>query len=479
MSAWRCYTRSQSLPSGTVAPLAAKARSLKSGLIQIVAEIINRLAREGVFRREDAFEYLANTREAWTSADEEAAIATTDPFASGDPGDEEAEDDSDEEEKIEEEPLSQLIERLDATVFGLIEALDADRADLPRLLDEALRGSLWARQIEREDSKTKALHEAILQARANVIWANTSAIERKGHFAMGVGLEAGLAIDAMAEDLAALIDRADLASLSGDEDELVDALAGLAERLLVIRPFIPDKRNALPATWRTLLKQWVSGVDVNILGADNMRIVEDAFTYRLVWALEAIRTRRMSLGWSHEIIAGGAAATLETGVPYFMMAMLIRAGLPSRRAAMIAVRDGSASFVTPAEMREWLGGNAITALQHQGDWPTPELAELWRRFREQVLGGGIRAWSIASWKRLLDLPDGVPRPSPGLYRIETDDPDTTWLSTADYRRIAPFKKSVHDLKPSLFVARVAGGTSVADITRIGQGKANWPSATAS
>jgi hypothetical protein len=82
-----------------------------------------------------------------------------------------------------------------------------------------------------------------------------------------------------------------------------------------------------------------------------MRIVEDAFTYRLVWALEAIRTRRMSLGWSPEIIAGGAAATLETGVPQFMMAMLIRAGLPSRRAAMIAVRDGSAFFVTPAEMR--------------------------------------------------------------------------------------------------------------------------------
>jgi hypothetical protein len=52
-----------------------------------------------------------------------------------------------------------------------------------------------------------------------------------------------------------------------------------------------------------------------------MRIVEDAFTYRLVWALEAIRTRRMSLGWSPETIAGGAAATLETGVPQFMMAI--------------------------------------------------------------------------------------------------------------------------------------------------------------
>ena len=453
-----------------------KARTLRSGLIQIVAEIITRLAREGVLDHDHAFEYLANAREAWTSADEEAAIAA--PFASGDPGDDEAEDDGDEEEKDEEELLSQLVERLDATVFGLVEALDADRADLPRLLDEALKGSLWARQIAREGEDTKRLHEAILQARANVIWVNTTATARRGHFAMGVGLEAGLAIDAMANDLEALIDRADLAALAGDEAELSDALAGLAERLLVIRPFVPDQNNALPITWRTLLKQWVSGTDVNVIGADNMRIVEDAFTYRLVWALEAIRTRRMSLGWLPEIIAGGAAATLETGVPQFMMAMLIRAGLPSRRAAITAVRDGSASFVTPAQMREWLGSNEITALTDQGDWPTVEMAALWKRFREEALSGGIQAWSVASWKRLLDLPDGAARPSQGLYRIETDpeDPNTTWLSTPDYRRVAPFKKSVRDLRPSLFAARLAGGTAVADMSRIGRGKANWPPA---
>jgi hypothetical protein len=198
----------------------------------------------------------------------------------------------------------------------------------------------------------------------------------------------------MAEHLEALIDTADLAALSGDEDGLVAALAGLAERLLVIRPFIPDKRNALPTTWRTLLKQWVSGVEVNIIGADNMRIIEDAFTYRLVWALEATRTRRISLGWSPDIVAGGAAATLETGVPQFMMAMLIRAGLPSRRAAMIAIRDGSASFFTPADMRDWLSSNEIAALTDLGDWPTAEMAALWRRFRDDVLSGGTQAWSI-------------------------------------------------------------------------------------
>jgi hypothetical protein len=54
--------------------------------------------------------------------------------------DEGADSDDDKEETIDEEPLSQIVERLDATVFGLLEALDADRNDLPKLLDDALRG---------------------------------------------------------------------------------------------------------------------------------------------------------------------------------------------------------------------------------------------------------------------------------------------------------------------------------------------------
>jgi hypothetical protein len=112
--------------------------------------------------------------------------------------DELADRDEDEAGSDSSEPLAQLVEKLDATVFGLVEALDADSADLPRLLDEALQGSLWARQIARAPEDTQTLHRAILKARAQLIWTHTTPAARKGHFAMGVGLEAGLALDAMA-----------------------------------------------------------------------------------------------------------------------------------------------------------------------------------------------------------------------------------------------------------------------------------------
>lgn len=455
----------------------AKARTLKSGLIQIVAEILERLSREGVLGRDDAWEYLANSREAWRSPEEEAAVAerlATAVEYEGDDDDDEGGDDD--EESIDEEPLSQLVERLDATVFGLIEALDADRADLPKLLDEALKGSLWARQIAREEEDIAPLHKKVFEARADLIWKTTTTQARRGHFAMGVGLEAGLSIDAMADELAELLDRADDAALSGDVDELADALGGLGERLLFMRPFIPDKANALPANWKVILRSWVSGEEVAKIGPQNMRAVEEAFTYRLVWALEAVRTRRMSLGWSPDTVAGGAAAAVETGVPQFMMAMLIRAGLPSRRAAMAAIKDAMPVFVTPAEMRAWLESDEITAYTDAGDWPTPDSAALWARFRTEALSGGIQKWSVERYKRLLDI-EAVP--PAGLYRIVTDEGDgRTWLATPDYQRVASFKKPAVDPKPSLFSGRLPGNTRLVEALRVGRGKLRWPPADA-
>ena len=453
----------------------AKARTLKSGLIQIVAEILERLAREGVLERDDAWEYLANAREAGRSPAEEAAVAER--LAAGaeyDADDGEDEGGDDEGETIDEEPLSQIVERLDATVFGLIEALDSDRADLPTLLDEALKGSLWARQIAREDEDIAPLHKKVFEARAELIWKSTTTEARRGHFAMGVGLEAGLAIDAMADELADLLDQADAAALSGDVGELVDALSGLGERLLFMRPFIPDKTNALPANWKDILRRWVSGDDVANIGPQNMRAVEEAFTYRLVWALEAVRTRRMSLGWSPETVVGGAAAAVETGVPQFMMSMLIRAGLPSRRAAMAAIEDAEPAFVTPAEMRAWLESDEITAYTDAGDWPTPDTAALWARFRTEALSGGIQKWSVEHYKRLLDTATAPPA---GLYRIVTDDGDgRTWMATPDYQRVAAFKKSALDPKPSLFSGRLPGNTRLVEALRVGRGKLRWPRA---
>ncbi|MBL1917633.1 hypothetical protein ELE98_37730, partial [Klebsiella pneumoniae] len=113
-----------------------------------------------------------------------------------------------------------------------------------------------------EDEDVIPRHKKVFEARAALIWKTTTAQARRGHFAMGVGLEAGLTIDAMADELADLLDRADAAALNGDVNELVETLGGLGERLLFMRPFVPDNANALPTNWKAILRSWVSGEDV-------------------------------------------------------------------------------------------------------------------------------------------------------------------------------------------------------------------------
>lgn len=445
----------------------AKARTLQSGLYQIIAEIIDRLAREGVLDRADALEFLANSRDAWKSKAEEDVLVGT---GAGDP-----DADDDEEEKIDEEPLSHLVEKLDATVLGLVEALDADSDDLPRLLDEALQGSLWARQIDREDANVREAHKELLEARAQLIWRHTTSGVRKGHYAMGVGLEAGLAIDGMAAVLDDLLEQADEAALRDDGPALAGLLAQLAARLLVIRPFVPDKRNTLPADWEHLLMNWVSGTEVDVIGPENMRIIEDAFGYRLVWALEALRTRRATTGWSADIVSGGAAASLEAGVPQLMMSMLIRAGLPSRRAAMAAIRATSTAFFTVSDMRSWLASEEITILTEADDFPTPESAVLWRRFRDEMLGAAQEKWRMRSRERALAIGTKAKRPPAGVYRVEFDGLDgAAWLTTPDYRRVAMFTTTVTGTRRDLFAARVAPHERTATVERFGPGTVTWP-----
>lgn len=427
----------------------ARARHIQSGLYQVINEILNRMAATGVFSRADAFDYLVNSRDSW---------AITEP------------------QNDALEPFENLIEKLDAMVIGLINALDANADDLPRLLDEALNSSLWARSIAEAGAQTEGNHRFILQARAKLIWNNTTPEARKSHYAMGVGLNTGLSIDAMADELSAHLDAADLAALQGNVPQLIISLTALAERLLLIRPFKPNK--TLPSDWKNLLLMWVSGVDVATIGSDNMEFIEDVFTYRLVWVLEALRQRRTSLGWTSEIVTGGAAAVLETGVPSYMMTLLIRSGLSSRRAAIKAVTDTNPIFFDITDMRTWLESDQVVALTDAGNWPTAETSGLWKTFqREMLQGERSQKWKSTSTPRQLDRTIFNDfKPATGIpYRVEIDSEDggAVWICNPDYERLIYLKRTLEDAKTSLYYADFKEGDSRAYIHRYGKGKAQW------
>jgi hypothetical protein len=421
----------------------ARHRVLLSGLMQVVHEALRKLSAAGAFKKADAFEYLANSKSAWfTKAD-------------GQPADGLAE-------------LEKDIDKLDAMILSLIEALDSDAEDLPALLDEALHGSFWERKIDRENAKYKKAQLDLLKARARVIWANTTPQLRKEHFCMGVGLDTGLLLDAIADELNAALDEADEAALNGDTDQLHAALVRLGEPLFKIQPFKPD---ALAADWKGLLEQWLKGISIDLIGPGNVPVIEQLFSYRLVWAIEAIRMRRLAAGWEPEYITGGAAACTENGVPNLMAALLIRAGLPSRRAAMEAIANSDADFAELKGMREWIESDEVDELSQVADWPSAEAAPLWQAFREEMLKPELKRWRRQDFvKKELAATTGV---RAGYYRFEIDEDGTAWMVTPDFEKVAPFVRKVKETGKGLMYIRHEGGKSRPQVIRFGEGKLNW------
>lgn len=422
----------------------ARSRSLSSGIISVVDEVIRRLATTGVFNRNDAMEYLSNAQDAWFPAaddDEQAA-----------------------------DSIESLIERLDATVLGLIEALDAGLADLPRLLDEALTGSLWARQIARLAPEAKQKQLWLLVSRAQLIWNKTTLAQRSGQFAMGVGLESGLAIDALAVELTALLDRGDAAALAGDAHALTEALIGLGERLLLIRPFATE--DPLPPNWRGLLGAWIHGEDVAVIGRENMRVVDDAFVYRLVWAIEAIRMNRRANGGKSELLEGTAAACLETGLPSNTMAMLVRAGLPSRVAAKAVIDQLLPVFVTRTQMNDWLQSPQVAAMDANLAWPTADTSTIWQRFRREALASATEKWVTQEWNMAL-APGGPVLPALPA-RIQVDPlSGAASVTTPDFRTLVGIRHRLKHHSPSLFEVEISPDGTNARILRTGRDTAHW------
>jgi hypothetical protein len=390
-----------------------KARSLKSGLLLVIDQVVKRLMKRGIENNEVGYEFLANSREDWLIEPEDT-------------------------EGI---PLEDLVERLDSIVFGLIEALDADVENLPDLLDDALSGSLWLRQMAHLEDGVKSMQLIVLKARARLIWNHTTPIQRKGHFAMGVGLDTGLHFDDLADVLAEELDRADLAALRGNLDEMHSALVSLAGQLLTVKPFIPSSANLLMPRWEEVLHQWLAGEPFSTIGNDHNKLIEEVFVYRLVWAIEAVRTRRVAHGWDGGDIAvsGMAAACLDTGLPDYRMSMLVRAGLPSRSAAMQVVTNLDPAFLDVTELRAWLNSDEVNALSQRADWPTVDTKSLWNRFREGMIQGRDISWSYQHH----DISVITKEPITGnVFRVENQDPAEARVLTGDFRDIGTIKEKI-------------------------------------
>ena len=182
--------------------------------------------------------------------------------------------------------------------------------------------------------------------------------------------------------------------------------------------------------------------------------------------------QRRAEGGGSDYIEGGAAACLEAGLPQNMMAMLVSAGLPSRTAARAAIEATRPNFVTRSEVNDWLSSDEITALSKGENWPTPDTAAIWKRFREEALAAPIQRWTEEEWKLASKLPQWADPSRPARIYVD-DEFGKVSVELPDYRSITDIKQGLSERRPSLLRVDYAADGQSATIKRMGPGRARW------
>ncbi|MGL3105932.1 hypothetical protein [Bradyrhizobium sp. BR 1432] len=156
------------------------------------------------------------------------------------------------------------------------------------------------------------------------------------------------------------------------------------------------------------------------------------------------------------------------------MAMLVRAGLPSRIAAREAIEQTQPIFSNLSEMNSWLESNEVIALTDQPNFPTPETSAIWKQFRTEALSSPIQRWNEQRWTLELAPPTWFNAKLPA--RVYVDElTGRVSITSPDYREIVGVKQKLSNPIPALMQVNFEANANTVTIKRLGRGKASWHS----
>jgi hypothetical protein len=287
------------------------------------------------------------------------------------------------------------IASLDSAILALLDAT-TPALDLAENLEEVLKGSLFARQVAQYEEAEQKPIRGFVAARASRIWGQTTEPQRKGYHAAGIGLTAGQFLDANLPKLVELLSGAEVAISSGNVDDAASSVVAFAELVFQTAPFRAPKD--LPAKWQDALQAWMRGISsatvIEICDDDGVDLLQEALTYRLPWAMEAVRVHATAVSSDGaESITGLAALAVEAGSCNRSVIVLLRSGLSSREAAFSAVASSGANFDDRLGMLIWLGSDEVGELHADESWPTAQSRHAWIQFYEGETKGDRRKWS--------------------------------------------------------------------------------------
>lgn len=408
----------------------AKAPAVSSGLLQLAQTIFRRIASAVDVPLGEVVEYVTGHGDAWNFSDSQADQAG-----------------------VKLVDWERDIASLDAAILALLD-VGTEETHLDAELDAVLEGSLFSRQLAHQEGSMQVLLRRFLVARARRIWTQTSASQRRGYHVAGVGLRAGQFLDANIANLVAILLQAEAAIVVGDS--AAAAIVEFAQLVFQTEPFRPS--GAMPNDWENALRGWIEGRPasevVRISTGDGVDLLQDALSYRLPWAMEAVRVHATAVGQEGaEQIHGYAAMAVEAGSANRSIITLLRAGLNSREAATAAVTITGAAFIDRTGMFEWLRSEQVERFTNIDDWPTAQSRHAWLQFFDGKKKGARLRWTretqVVQVDWLGDAPD-----------IDTHvviEPDTGLVLTPDLVRLGVLKSVLRRLRHDIVNARVGDG----------------------
>ncbi|MFF3437613.1 DEAD/DEAH box helicase [Streptosporangium sp. NPDC002721] len=378
------------------------AKALRSGLIEIGIELLKRMfASRRLTSVEPLLEYLTGGPD-WSlpimsqESDEERAVATASWHSN--------------------------LALLDIGILSVVGDSDlytaADAAT--QVVADALRDSLWERQLRRYNDTSATALRGLVYSRTRYLWETSTPSQRRGWFLAGLGADAGSELSQVSGSIIALAGQTEAAIVERHHETAADLLVAIAEIVFALEVFAPETTLG---DWRGVLRHWVHGLALGDLPGDRVTIaqfIEADVIYRLVWGMEAARVYETAQGSSaSDALLGTAVSAIETGTLNRAASILIRSGFDHRLAAISAVMSTGAAFNSAAEMRQWINDlDPAQALSE--DWPTPESRSAWEAF---VTPSRIRR--SLQWRSTTEVLQEVTWyetvPDPGTWLRVTDD----------------------------------------------------------
>jgi superfamily II DNA/RNA helicase len=345
------------------------------------------------------------------------------------------------------------LSRLDTAILSVVGEETADAADIIHVLAQALRDSLWERQLRRLHDEEALLLRVVVEQRAQFLWNTSTPAQRRGWYLAGLGADAGIELALAAEVIVDLTRAAEVHIEAGNTADASDVLGQLAAQVFAISTFAPT----IPMNdWQSVLAQWVAGKplsDMHEKQMDVAQFIESDVIYRLVWGIEAARVYEQAQGNpSADLILGFATAALETGTLSPSAAVLLRSGFDHRGAAIKALNETRAKFTDGAGLRAWVN-DLDPSLAADPAWPTAESRAAWVAFTRRLRLRRRRRWGqhvvpidAVAWD------DQVPDEGEWL-RVSDQSPGAAALWSPGFDRLATLEVDLNEHREGVLHAR--------------------------